>query len=101
MMVNHSVEDFNLGKVNGIGQSVAATARAVGPALGGVIWSISLRHEVVFANFAATAFVLLICEYIVFQIPATIDFKKGHQAITTEMSMSQKGEMELPALEAL
>ena len=78
MMVNHSVEDCDLGKVNGAGQTVAAMARAVGPALGGVIWSVSLQHGVVFANFTATALILVLCEWIAFQLPDSIDLKKGH-----------------------
>ena len=42
IMLNNSVEDSHLGKVNGLGQSVAALARAVGPAVGGILWYSSL-----------------------------------------------------------
>jgi MFS family permease len=78
MLVNHSVVDSELGKVNGMGQLFASVARSAGPALGGVIWSLSLRFDFVFANFIATGLILLVCEYIAFQLPASLDFKKGH-----------------------
>jgi MFS family permease len=78
MLVNHSVADNDLGKANGMGQLFASVARSAGPALGGVIWSLSLRFDFVFANFIATGLILLVCEYIAFQLPASLDFKKGH-----------------------
>lgn len=78
MLVNHSVADGDLGKVNGMGQLFASIARSAGPALGGVIWSISLRFHFVFANFIVTGLILLVCEYIALQLPASLDYKKGH-----------------------
>ncbi|CAM9383191.1 unnamed protein product, partial [Ectocarpus fasciculatus] len=41
IFVNHSVEERQLGAVNGLGQMVAAGARAIGPAAGGMLWSLS------------------------------------------------------------
>ena len=40
-MINNSVFDEALGAVNGLGQSMASLARAIGPAFGGLLWSIS------------------------------------------------------------
>ena len=76
MLVNHSVLDVHLGKVNGMGQTFASTARSVGPFLGGCIWSISLKHDIVFANFVVTAFILLICQVLVIKMPLSLDVKK-------------------------
>eukprot|EP01104_Vermistella_antarctica_P003012 TRINITY_DN1318_c0_g1_i2.p1 TRINITY_DN1318_c0_g1~~TRINITY_DN1318_c0_g1_i2.p1 ORF type:complete len:745 (-),score=181.09 TRINITY_DN1318_c0_g1_i2:1897-4131(-) len=41
VFVNNSVPTHNLGTVNGVGQACASLARAIGPALGGAIWSMS------------------------------------------------------------
>ncbi len=76
MLVNHSVEDIHLGTVNGMGQTLASSARSIGPALGGIIWSLSLKYKFVYSNFVITAAVLLFCEYINFQLPNEIDHKK-------------------------
>ena len=38
IMINNSTSPSNLGKANGIGQTLAALARAVGPVLGGMLW---------------------------------------------------------------
>lgn len=50
IMINNSVFDESLGKVNGLGQSMAALARTIGPALGGLLWSISVevRYDSIF-----------------------------------------------------
>lgn len=45
LIVNQSGSGRELGAVNGIGQSFAALARAIGPALGGFLWSASLHME--------------------------------------------------------
>lgn len=52
IMINNSVFDESLGAVNGLGQSMAALARTIGPAIGGLLWSISLevRHVYVYSN---------------------------------------------------
>ena len=42
-MINNSVYDESLGKVNGLGQSMASLARTIGPAFGGLLWSFSLE----------------------------------------------------------
>eukprot|EP00620_Florenciella_sp_RCC1587_P009016 CAMPEP_0182591074 /NCGR_PEP_ID=MMETSP1324-20130603/72998_1 /TAXON_ID=236786 /ORGANISM="Florenciella sp., Strain RCC1587" /LENGTH=77 /DNA_ID=CAMNT_0024808341 /DNA_START=447 /DNA_END=676 /DNA_ORIENTATION=+ len=42
VLVNNSVPVSELGRVNGLGQALAAAARGVGPVLGGSLWSMSL-----------------------------------------------------------
>jgi hypothetical protein len=42
VLVNNSVDSDELGAVNGMGQALAALARAVGPALGGALWSVAM-----------------------------------------------------------
>jgi uncharacterized membrane protein YgcG len=74
--VNHSVTDEYLGAVNGLGQSLAALARSVGPALGGVLWSLSTTHHFVYLNFIAVVVVLGASLYISSLMPASLDFKK-------------------------
>jgi len=42
VMINLAAPPRQLGQVNGMGQSVAAFVRGAGPALGGLLWSLSL-----------------------------------------------------------
>jgi hypothetical protein len=61
MMIARAAEGEHLGSVNGICQSSGSCARAIGPTLGGAIWSWSLtlpfafHQEVVFMLIAAAA----------------------------------------------
>ncbi|CAG8737494.1 8021_t:CDS:2, partial [Ambispora leptoticha] len=48
ILVTNSVSPDVLGTVNGIGQTSASLARAVGPALGGMLWSWSLNNKLGF-----------------------------------------------------
>ena len=50
IMINNSVESEHLGKVNGLGQSVAALARAVGPAIGGILWYEHFFPQIILSN---------------------------------------------------
>ena len=52
VQVNQCVADHELTSVNAIGQMMAALSRALGPALGGVLWSIWLSVGNVWGNFA-------------------------------------------------
>jgi len=76
IQVNHSVHDEYLGAVNGLGQSMAALARAVGPAMGGALWSMSTKHHFVYLNFIVAACVFVLCLYLNQLMPASLDFKK-------------------------
>ena len=76
IQVNHSVTDEYLGAVNGLGQSMAALARAIGPALGGALWSLSVHHHFVYLNFIVTALAFCFCLYLNQLLPASLDFKK-------------------------
>jgi hypothetical protein len=69
----------DLGKVNGLGQSVAALARAFGPALGGAIWSLSLKSGFLFGNYILMASCLLMCIWLISMSPPSLDFKKGER----------------------
>ena len=71
-----SVPSRHLGKVNGMGQMIAALARAVGPALGGAFWSVSLRHDFVFLNFLLAAACLAACQVGVSLLPASLDRRR-------------------------
>lgn len=76
IQVNHSVHDEYLGAVNGLGQSLAALARAIGPALGGALWSLSTRHHFVYLNFIVTAAAFTFCLYLNQLLPPSLDYKK-------------------------
>ncbi|KAL4425550.1 hypothetical protein ABPG75_009566 [Micractinium tetrahymenae] len=43
ILVNAAAPEGSLGKVNGVGQSIASLVRAAGPALGGLTWAWSLQ----------------------------------------------------------
>jgi hypothetical protein len=67
LMVTNSASSDRVGSVNGVGQSCASIARAVGPAAGGAMWSLSEAsaapgHQfVVFVFVAAVAAGALSC----------------------------------------
>lgn len=77
IFVNHSVEDHQLGAVNGIGQTVAAGARAVGPAAGGILWSLSEHIHFIYTNYIFSVVVFLVLQLIVYQLPPSIDGAKS------------------------
>eukprot|EP01039_Chlorochromonas_danica_P000379 gene379-412_t len=87
IQVNHSVSEKYLGAVNGLGQSFAALARAVGPALGGALWSLSIQTENVFVNFMVVSFVLVGCGIINRHLPLSLD-QKYHDPL---QETSEKG----------
>jgi MFS family permease len=76
IQINHSAEEEYLGSVNGLGQSLASFARAVGPAIGGILWSFSVRFNFMFLNFLSAIVIFFICGYINRLLPPSIDFKK-------------------------
>lgn len=76
IQVNHSVTEDYLGAVNGLGQSMAALARAIGPAFGGFLWSQSIQYNFVFLNFIGVASIISVCGFLNRSLPDSIDFKK-------------------------
>jgi MFS family permease len=96
IQVNHSVENEYLGRVNGLGQSLASLARAIGPALGGMLWSVSTRIHFVFLNFLVTIVIFLFCIYLNRLLPPSIDFKKkskGSHHQLSQLSSSKRGKL--------
>lgn len=75
VMVNNSAPAGQLGAVNGIGQSFAALARAVGPAVGGALWALSTRvhveghHSVLFL---LVAVLCLVTWAVTFRMPPSL-----------------------------
>lgn len=80
IFVNHSVEERQLGAVNGLGQMVAAGARAIGPAAGGMLWSLSAHLHFISMNFICAVGIFLLMHRIVQQLPASIDCAKTEAA---------------------
>lgn len=68
IVVNTSVDSQQLGAVNGVGQSLASLARGVGPAVGGLLWGMTVHLQghiagaqlLPFACVAGTAVVALL-----------------------------------------
>ena len=76
MMVNHSVTDEYLGAVNGLGQSLGALARCLGPAVGGLLWSMGTRYHFVWLNFIFITLLYLLNMYVSDLVPKSLDYKK-------------------------
>ena len=75
IMLNNSVFDPHLGAINGLGQSLASLARAIGPAIGGALWSLSTQITP-FINFTAIFLGLCLCLSINYYLPDTVNYKK-------------------------
>lgn len=74
MLINNSAPEKDLGLVNGFGQSLASAARCIGPAIGGALWSLSVRSNFIFLNFIFVQF-LLICAVVMGSfLPSSIDY---------------------------
>ena len=69
--------DDHLGAVNGFGQSVAAAARAIGPAAGGALWSLSTSCGFVYLNFILAGLSFVACTIITAYLPRTLEHKPG------------------------
>jgi MFS family permease len=76
IQTNHSVYDEHLGLVNGLGQSLASFSRALGPALGGLLWSVSIFTHFIFLNFIVVVIILLISLYTSSLMPAWLEKKR-------------------------
>lgn len=76
ILINHSVTEEHLGVVNGLGQSLGSLARAVGPALGGALWSISTSHQMVFLNFLFTSALMMGCLLLSNKLPSSLDHQR-------------------------
>ena len=83
IILNNSVDNNNLGKVNGLGQAVAALSRAVGPAVGGALWSFSLQTHFIWANFLAVFCGMVCCMLVVAFIPNSLDSQKKTAKVLT------------------
>jgi cyanate permease len=62
LQVNDSCSPKNLGSVNGLGQSLGALARAIGPGIGGILWSLAMQYNFIFMNFIGCVVMLIVCQ---------------------------------------
>jgi len=76
IMVNHSVTDEYLGAVNGLGQSLGALARSLGPAVGGLLWSVATRYNFIYLNFIAVTVIFGLNYYVSYLVPDSLDHRK-------------------------
>lgn len=60
IMVNAAPSPDQLGDVNGVGQTLAAFVRGIGPALGGILWAASLGLHVPGHQFLTFAVIALV-----------------------------------------
>ena len=79
MQVNHSVYYEDLGKVNGLGQTFASLARAIGPAVGGCLWSLSTKLNFVYLNFVIVILLYILSERMNATLPQ-LDEQKVHKS---------------------
>lgn len=52
---------------------MASAARAIGPAVGGTLWSISIQNNFIFLNFIFAIVLLLVTQYLGYYLPDTLD----------------------------
>lgn len=74
MLINNSAAEKDLGLVNGFGQSLASAARCIGPAIGGALWSLSVRSHFIFFNFIFVQLLLLWAVIMGSYLPPSIDY---------------------------
>ena len=94
IQVNHSVHGEDLGMVNGFGQALGAFARGIGPALGGVLWSMSTKYHFVYMNFIAVALLWIINMYVNSVLPLSLDMKKKRKGETLANNDTKEDVME-------
>jgi hypothetical protein len=74
MLINNSAPEKELGLVNGLGQSLASAARCIGPAVGGALWSLSVRTNFLFLNFLFVQVLLIGAVVMGSYLPISIDY---------------------------
>lgn len=94
VIVNNSAPPSELGAVNGLGQSLAAIARGIGPVLGGCLWTVSLvigessqsalcpSTASLWIPFIARALVLLVAVYFGCVLPRSLERGASHEDLT-------------------
>ncbi len=81
LQINHAVRNEHLGIVNGFAQSLAALARSIGPACGGVLWGISTASGFVYLNFLFVFGLWILNLFLARYVPMSIDFKRKERKI--------------------
>lgn len=80
LLITNSVPPSRLGAANGIGQSMAAGARAIGPALGGMLWTISVQKSFMEMNFILIAVSMLLTQlFSSWFLPASLERQKREE----------------------
>lgn len=93
IQINHAVFPRDLGVVNGLGQSLASLARAVGPALGGAMWSVSSAAGFTFLNFIIVCIVYIGAILLNRSLPLALDHnkvKKKRSSVPDELLMQKE-----------
>jgi len=66
MFINNSVPKTFMGRANGVGQSFVALTRTIGPASGGILWSLFSRIALEFHYFTLYIFLFIsFCAFII------------------------------------
>jgi len=73
IQVNNTVKAHELGAVNGIGQLFASTARCIGPAIGGVLWTYGVSESNLYLNFSIVAIIMCCSCTINNLLPASLE----------------------------
>lgn len=90
MLINNSAPEKDLGLVNGLGQSLASAARCIGPAIGGALWSLSVRTHFIFLNFFFVQFLLIGAIIMGSYLPPMIDYGDDVTTSTNNTSLGEK-----------
>mmetsp|Transcript_8612 Transcript_8612/g.12706 ORF Transcript_8612/g.12706 Transcript_8612/m.12706 type:complete len:459 (+) Transcript_8612:2451-3827(+) len=80
IMVNNSVTPKNMGKINGIGQSLVAMTRTLGPSSAGFLFSLSTHVPYfpfnIYFVFILVAFIQILLASMLYLLPSSIDHPK-------------------------
>lgn len=76
IQVSNSVETFELGGVNGLGQLLASIGRCLGPVIGGFMWSFGVHHDVLYLNFVLVSAILMLTCFINNTLPTSLEVSK-------------------------
>lgn len=83
ILVSNSASASNMGAVTGLSHSLCSFFRAIGPACGGMVWSLAARHTFRFHQFLAWQFVTVLTLFtfsLSFLLPSSLTMPKDDGA---------------------
>ena len=86
IMINNSVYNEHLGSVNGFAQMLASLARCIGPAGGGIFWSLACRYHFIALNFLTVSVLLVLSLLTISFVPDSLDFARKKKVMSNSNS---------------